>query len=130
MEWLIRFSMCAFYPRTAELPGLEDTGIVEFLSRFRRETNFLMWLGIMAGAVLFAVSPLFTIGVPLPAFWLPRSALERHARNISTSSIYLVRQPMFLLKMVAGLCWGAHPDVRKLFHLEPYEADPGTWRTA
>jgi hypothetical protein len=43
--------------------------------------------------------------------------------------IYLVRQTVFLLKMVAGLCWGAHPDVRARLALRAYPADPGTWRT-
>lgn len=128
MIWLIRSAMCALYPPSADLPGVADTGIDAFLARYKRETSLLLWSGLVLGAVVFTLTPLFTVGIPLPSFLLPRGALERHARRITVSRVYLVRQTVFLVKMVAGLCWGAHPDVRKILNLPPYPADPGTWR--
>jgi hypothetical protein len=129
MLWLIRFTMCALYPRTARLPGLEDTRLDEFLLRFRRETTLMMWTGISLGAVLFALAPIVTVGIPLPAFWLPRAALDRHAGKMAGSSIYLVRQLVFLVKMMAGFCWAADPEVRRRFNLPALPPDPGTLRT-
>jgi hypothetical protein len=129
MLTLIRFTMCALFPRTARLPGISDTHLDEFLVRFRRETNLTMWTGISLGSLLFVVSPLLTVGIPLPAFWLPKAALERHARKMASTSIYLVRQLVFLVKMMAGFCWAADPQVRRAFNLPALPPDPGTLRT-
>jgi hypothetical protein len=130
MLWLVRFTMCSLFPRTAGLPGLRDTEVREFLRRFRRETTLLMWLGIVLGTLLFIVSPLFTVGLPLPAFLLPRAKLDRHARKLAASRFYVVRQLMFVVKMIAGFCWGADPKVRRAFNLPLLPPDPGTLRTA
>ena len=43
--------------------------------------------------------------------------------------IYLVRQSAFVLKLNAGFCWGADPDVRRAIGLAPYRPDPEGWRT-
>lgn len=129
MQWLIRHAMRALYPRTDELPGIEDTGDVAFLAQYRRETSFLMWLGLVAGTALFVMSPLVTIFVPLPSFLLPKKLLDRHASRVASSGIYLLRQSVFLLKLTAGLCWGSHPDVRAKLAMQPYEPDPEEWRT-
>ncbi len=88
-----------------------------------------MWIGVLAGGVVFAISPLFTIGVPLPAFLLPERMLERHAQKVTVFPIYLLRQSIFLVKLAAGLCWGADPAVRRQLALPPYPEDPGTWQT-
>lgn len=128
MIWLIRRAMCAFFPRTASLPGVADVGIDAFLEQYRREASRLLWVGLVLGAVVFTLTPLFTIGVPLPAFLLPRRALDRHANKIASHRVYLLRQSVFLVKMIGGLCWGSHPDVRRLMALPPYPPDPGTFR--
>ena len=51
MIWFVQSAMCALYPRTDELPGLEDCDVRAFLVRFRRETTGLMWLGVLLGAL-------------------------------------------------------------------------------
>ena len=130
MTWLVRAAIVALYPRTADLPGAADCGLDEFLVRYRRESTPLLWLGAVAGALAFHLTPLFTVYVPLPAFWLPRPLLERHAQRVTTTNLYLLRQAVFLVKMVAGLCWGADPAVRARFGLPPLPTDPGTWRTS
>ncbi len=128
MIWLIKFAMCTMMPRTEALPGIGDTDLDGFLRRLKRDTNALYWLGLVLGAVVFALAPLITIGVPLPAFALPRRALERHSERVLSHPIYLVRQAAFLIRVSAGLCWGADEKVRACFDLPPYPPDPGTFR--
>lgn len=129
MIWLLRSAMCAIFPRTERLPGIADTDIDEFLARYRRESSLLLWTGLVLGGVIFTITPLFTIGIPLPSFLLPRRALDRHAAAILSNRFYLVRQAVFLVKMVGGLCWGSHPAIRAILSLPPYPEDPGTYRT-
>ncbi len=130
MNWLVRSAIVMLYPRTEGLPGAEDCNLGPFLVRFRREAPLLIWLGVVLGALVFHLTPLFTVGVPLPAFWLPRKRADTHAHRIATFGPYLVRQAIFMVKLPAGLVWGAHPEVRKRFGLPPMDADPGTWKTS
>jgi hypothetical protein len=129
MLWLMRFTMCSLFPRTKGLPGMGDTNVVEFLARFRKESTLVIWAGICLGTLLFIFSPLFTVGIPLPAFLLPQGRLDRHARKLAASRFYVVRQLIFLVKMIAGFCWGADPKVRQAFNLPALPPDPGTLRT-
>ena len=76
------------------------------------------------GAIVFHLTPILTVKVPLPAFWLPPKLADRHADAIATTDSYLLRQAVFLVKLVAGLAWASHPEVRKRFALAPLEADP------
>jgi hypothetical protein len=128
MIGLVRSAIVILYPQTPELPGAEDCDLDAFLERFRAEAAPIVWIGVVAGAILFHLTPLFTVLVPLPAAWLPRNLADRHAQAISGSPIYLVRQSIFLVKLAAGLCWGAAPRVRGRFALQPLPPDPGTWR--
>jgi hypothetical protein len=129
MFWLIRSVMCALYPAAGDMPGLGATDIDAFLRRMRREAPAILWVGLAAGALVFTLTPVFTTGIPLPAFLLSARARDRHAFKITSHPVYLVRQAVFLVKFVAGLCWAQHPAVRERFHLAAYPADPGTWRT-
>ncbi len=129
MLWLLRSAVLMIYPRTQELPGIEDCGLDEYLPRYRRETPWLIWLGTMAGTLLFHLTPFMTVYVPLPAFLLPSKLQDRHAMRIMTTRVYLLRQAVFLVKLCAGLCWGVDPEVRRRFALAPLPKDPGTWRS-
>lgn len=130
MLWLIRFAMRALMPCTEVLPGIAETEVDGFLLRMRLEADCLYWLGLVVGAVVFASTPLITVGLPLPAFWLPRKLLDRHAERVVSHRLYLVRQAVFLVRLSAGMCWGGDPAVRSRFGLAPYPADPGTFRGA
>ncbi len=130
MVWLIKFAMRAMMPRSASLPGIEDTELDAFLRQLRRECEPLYWTGLVAGAVVFALTPLLTVGVPLPAFLLPRRLLERHGERLVGSKNYTLRQAAFLVRLSAGMCWGRDPKVRARFALAPYPVDPGTFRTS
>jgi len=126
----IEHAMTALYPRTAELPGIEDTDLSGFLEKYRSESTFMMWLGLMAGTFVFIATPILTVYLPLPSFLLSARLLDKHANRITSTRFYLVRQAIFLIKLAAGLCWGSHPDVRRAFAMDPYPPDPGTWKTS
>ena len=128
MIWLIKFAMCTMMPRAGDLPGIAETDLDGFLRRLRRDTTSLYWLGLVLGAVVFTLTPLITIGVPLPAFALPRRALDRHTERILAHPVYVIRQAAFLIRLSSGLCWGADEKVRAHFALPPYPPDPGTFR--
>lgn len=125
---LVRSALVALYPKSGELPGVADTGVDAFLERFSAEAPAIVWIGVVGSALLFHLTPLFTVFVPLPAFLLPERLRDVHAERIASSSIYLVRQSIFLLKLPAALCWGADAAVRARFALPAYRPDPGTWR--
>ena len=128
MIWLIKFAMLTMMPRSNRLPGIVDTDVDGFLRRMRVDAEPVYWLGLVVGAIVFALAPLVTVGVPLPAFWLPRRLLDRHAERLVSHPIYLLRQAVFLVRLSAGMCWGADPAVRARFALAPYGPDPGTFR--
>jgi hypothetical protein len=126
--WLIRFAMCTMMPRSEGLPGIADTRLDEFLRRMRKDAEPLYWLGLVVGAVVFMVTPLFTVLLPLPACLLPAKLLARHSERILSHRVYVLRQAVFLLRLSAGMCWGADERVRATFALAPYPVDPGTFR--
>ena len=130
MIWLIAFAMRAMMPRTAQLPGIADTDLNGFLRRMRQDAEPLYWVGLVAGAVLFTLTPLLTLGIPLPAFCLPKKLLEKHANKLLSHPSYMLRQGVFLVRLSAGMCWGADPAVRARFALSPYPPDPGSFRTS
>jgi hypothetical protein len=129
---LIKSAMCDLMPRGTSqdaLPGIADTGVDEFLRTMKRESDGVFWLGIALGAWVYALTPMLTVYVPLPAFLLPASLRDKHAQRIVGSKLYLVRQAVFLVRLAAGLCWGRDPQVRARFALAPYAPDPGTYRS-
>lgn len=127
--WCIRSAVSDVMPGDAGLPGVVDAGWDTFIARFRREANGPMWLGLVVGTVVYVSTPLITVGWPLPSFWLPREVRDRHAYRILTHRVYLVRQAAFLLKFVAGICWGGDPAVREAIGMRAYGPDPDGWRT-
>lgn len=128
--WLIRHALTSLMPPIDGLPGLIDTDLDTFLDRYRRESSWLIWLGLVGGTAVYVLSPLITIGIPLPSFLLSEAQRNRHSSRVVRHPVYLVRQAVFLLKMTAGLCWGSSPVVRRVMNMDPYAADPGSWREA
>jgi len=126
--WLIKFAMTTMMPRTEKLPGIADTDLDGFLRRMKRDADFMYWLGLLAGAWVFALTPLITVFIPLPAFLLPKKLLARHTDRILNTKLYALRQAVFLVRLSAGMCWGADPAVRAKFALSPYSPDPGTFK--
>jgi hypothetical protein len=127
---LVRHSMRALMPASGDLPGVEDTDLDGFLRTIRREADWLFWLGVELGALVFVLTPLLTLGLPLPSFLLSRRRLDLHAQRIVAHRVYLLRQAVFLVRLTAGLCWGRDPRVRARFALSPYAPDSGGFRTS
>lgn len=127
---LIRSVMCDLYPGNEELPGIEQCDVDGFLDRFQQDTNPTMYAGVLAGSVVYAIAPVVTLGKPVPSFLLSKEDRDRHANAMCTTDRYLLRQTTFIVKLVAGLCWGQHPSVREKMNLEAYPEDPGTYRTS
>jgi hypothetical protein len=130
MSFFLRCAIAAILPGSDRLPGAAELGLTTFVTRFLHETNWLMWGVAVGSALAFVCSPILTIYVPLPAFLLPARLLDRHAAAMAEHHIYTIRQAAFLLKMIGGLHWAAHPEVRTRLGLAPYPPDPGTWRTS
>lgn len=128
LDWPIASAMAVLMPRAHGLPSVTETGLHGFLAQLRREAAPLYWLGLWLGAWVFHLTPPFTVGVPLPAFALPASLRTRHAERVVATRVYVLRQAVFLLRLNAGMCWGADPAVRARFELAPYPEDPGSYR--
>ncbi|MCS6857364.1 MAG: hypothetical protein NZM37_06610 [Sandaracinaceae bacterium] len=128
MPSLLRSAMCALYPRTEALPGIEDTDLDGFLRELRSEAPLLLRFGLFVAALVFHLTPLFTIGRPFPAFLLPKEQLDRHAARLGECQWYWIKQAIFLLKLACGLCWGRNPVVRERMGLAPYGPDSNGWR--
>ncbi|MCB9671856.1 MAG: hypothetical protein H6736_18615 [Alphaproteobacteria bacterium] len=111
------------------MPGALDADFDTFWEKFRREAPVPFKAGVYAGAFVYTVTPVITVGVPLPSFALPRRLRDKHADRVVQHDLYLVRQAVFLLKIAGGFAWGADPRVREKLDLPPYAGDPGGWRT-
>jgi hypothetical protein len=125
---LVRFAMVTFFPRVGALPGVAELAIDEKIAAFRRESTLLMWAGVAGGALLFQLTPVLTLRRPVLASWLSPDDLDAHAHKLSGHRIYLVRQAMFLLKMVGGMFWAGSDPIRASIDLPSYGRDPGTRR--
>lgn len=129
MNDLVRFAMVAFFPRVDDLPGLADLDVDAKIARLRRESTPLLWLGVVAAAVFFQLTPILTVRRPWPAALLTPEELDLHAHRISGHPVYLIRQLIVLLKLTGGLLWGEADEVRAILDLPAYPLDPGTRRT-
>jgi hypothetical protein len=127
---IVRFALCALLPPVEGLPGLVDTNVTAFVREILHDSTWIYWLGLVGGCVLFVVAPVITIGVPLPAFLLPKATLDRYADRVAYHPLYPVRSAIFLIKMSAGMGWGRDPHWRQALQLPPLGREPGTWRTS
>ena len=125
---LVAWCLCATFPSTDELVGLDRMEVVPFLRQMDRDTPLIMRLALLGSILVFLLSPLLTVGLPLPAPLLGKATLQRHVERLAGHRIYLLRQTMMMVKTVAGLLWGADPQVRRALGMDPYRVDPGTWR--
>lgn len=125
---LVASALTATFPTTERLPGIDPVAVRPFLRRLQREAPAAIRWAMYATALVFHLTPLLTVGIPLPAFLLPQRLRDRHAHKLATSRWFLLRQSMLMVKTIGGLHWGADPEVRKRLSLKAYPPDPGTWR--
>jgi hypothetical protein len=129
VQFVVREAMCVLLPPAHGFPGVAGTDVRGFVERLARDSSATFWLGVVLGSWVIVLSPLITVLVPLPTFWLGESLRDRHASRLIGHPFYLIRQAAFLVKMMAGMCWGMDPVVRERLKIPPVGPDPGTWRT-
>ena len=129
MKAIVRI-LRATLPGTDRVPGLSEATCRAFLARVRREAPGLTALGLYASAMAVLLTPPLTIGRWRTADHLGDLDLDRHLTALARHPAYVLRQTVLMLKMTAGLAWGADPAVRRALGMAPYPPDPGTWRTA
>ncbi len=125
---LVCSALRCIFVSTSDLPGLDRVDPRPAVRALLLDAPPAMWWGTVGSAFLFQIMPLLLIGVPLPASWLPARSRDRYAQAMATSSIYLARMAMMMLKTVGGLVWGQIPEVRTRLSLPLRPDDPGTWR--
>lgn len=128
MSFFTRFAIEAIFPSTEALPGVAETDLRPFLRDVKANAPPLMRIGLIAATLVFMVTPLITVYLPVPAFMLRGKLLERHVAKLMSHRVYVLRQVVFLLKMVGGLCWGEHPEARRRLGRPALPADPRTWQ--
>ncbi len=127
---MVAFSFRAMYPSTPQLPGLDHAHSTEMAQRIFVEASPTFRLGIVLGSLVFVLTPVLTLGLPLPAFLLSPEKLDLHAQRITSHRFYLVRQAIVLVKLGGGMAWATQPRVRDRLSLPALPPDPGTWRAA
>ena len=129
MGWLTLKALDAVIPGNEKVPGIAaSTRGSIVVAELRRDAPFEMRMVLNLAVLIWLVSPLFTVFVPLPAVWLPARLRHAHTDRLTSTSFYLVRQISLVLKQVAGMAWGQDPEVRAAYGMKPYPEDPGTWR--
>lgn len=111
------------------MKGVEGTNLKGFLSEINRDAPLNIRLGLIVSTWVYLLTPIFTVWVPLPAFFLPAKLRDKHTNRFSTHRFYLIRSCALMIKMMAGMCWGRDPQIRRLLGCEELPPDPGTWRT-
>ena len=130
MRWLTRRVLLEILPPNGALPGLESIDLDEFLVGFKQDAPLLMRIALFLSVIIFVCSTPITVFLPWPSLWLPKGLRARHTARLAQHPIYVVRQTMTMLKMVAGMAWGQDPAIRARLQLKAYEPDPATWRPA
>jgi hypothetical protein len=99
------------------------TDVAAFFDGYLRRMPVLPAIGFRA--VLFAIMwmPLFFVLRPAPADALERDVRVKYLHKWASSHNYYLREGFYLMKAVALLGWGAHPDVRARLGVGPV-ADP------
>ncbi len=118
------------FPSGGALKGVQETALVPFLAQFKQEAPLLLRAGLVLSVWVYLLSPLFTVWIPVPVFFLPASWRERHTRKLAVHPLYPLRMSAFQLKMIAGLCWGMDPEVRKRLGAPPLTPDPATFKAS
>ena len=128
MRKMTIFAMNEVMPPHDGMPGVSDIDAEQFLKEFRAHAHPIMKIGFSLSVWIYVFSPLFTIGIPLPAFWLSEKKRLAHLQAYSSSHNFVFSQLWMLQKMITGMCWGMDDKVRTYFGYTPYRPEPGEFR--
>jgi hypothetical protein len=96
--------------------------VAAFFADYLRRAPLLAAVGLRLMIWALTWLPLVFVGRPLPASALSPEMRERYFDRWVSSRSYYVREGFFLVKTVALLGWGAHPEVRTRFGMPPAAA--------
>jgi hypothetical protein len=128
MRKITIFAMNEVMPSHGDMPGVIDTSVDDFLNEFKKHAHPIMRLGFFLAVWIYALSPIFTIGIPLPAMWLSEQKRKAHLRKYSSSKSFVFSQLWMLQKMITGMAWGMDDKVRAYFGYEPYPEELGLFK--
>jgi hypothetical protein len=97
--------------------------IARFLDAYLGRVPFQAAIGLRV--VIWAVTwlPVVFVGIPVSANRLSRETRLRYLERWSSSHAYLLREGFYLLKAIALMGWGGHPDVRARLGIGPLAAE-------
>jgi hypothetical protein len=122
--------METFMPPLNGMKGVGATNPKAFIKEIKRDAPANIRWGLTLSCWIYLLTPILTVYLPLPAFLLTKKLREKHTNRFSTHRFYLIRSCALMIKMMAGMCWGRDPEVRKALGCEELPPDPGTWRVS
>ncbi len=98
--------------------------VAAFFAEYLRRVPFLAAIGLrlMVWALLWL--PIIFVGRPVAASSLPADVRDRYLARWSEAHSYYLREGFFLVKTVALLGWGAHPEVRARYAMPNVAVTP------
>jgi hypothetical protein len=104
-------------------PAEVGEAVAAFLDAYLRRVPFQAALGLRVAIWAISWLPLFFVGVPLPADRLSHATRMRYVQRWASARVYFVREGFYLVKAIALMGWGAHPDVRARLGVGPLAAE-------
>jgi hypothetical protein len=101
-----------------EEPGI-SRDVAAYFDSYLAHVPALTRFGLRAMVWALLWLPILFVARLGPASDLPVDVRERYMDKWAHSGSYYVREGFFLVKTVALLGWGAHPDVRARFAMPP-----------
>jgi hypothetical protein len=98
--------------------------VAAFFAEYLERVPFLAAIGLRLMVWALVWLPIVFIGRPVAASSLPAAARDRYLSRWTQAHSYYVREGFFLVKTVALLGWGAHPQVRARFAMPPVAVTP------
>ena len=128
MRKTIIFAMNEAMPSHGDMPGVNDTAVNDFLDDFKKNAHPIMRLGFFLAVWIYVLSPVFTLGIPVPAMWLSEKKRLDHLNKYSSSKNFVFSQLWMLQKMITGMAWGMDDKVRRYFGYDPYPEELGLFK--
>ena len=98
--------------------------VAAYFDRYLASVPPLTRVGLRAMIAALLGLPIFFLGRPTLASDLSPEMRERYMSKWVHARSYFLREGFFLVKTVALLGWGAHPEVRARFAMPPVAVTP------
>jgi hypothetical protein len=98
------------------------TDVAAFFVAYLKRVPLLTAVGLRLMLWALMWLPIVFIGAPMPASALSPADRDKYLSRWTHANSYYIREGFFLVKTVALLGWGAHPEVRARFAMPPAAA--------